>query len=180
MKNSFTIIELIFIIVIIGILAAIAIPKLASVQDDAVVAVEKSTIGEARHSVLSFHGWKILHPDKTSKSVTLIAPDGSTEYECNITFSNFSYPITVTAKEVGTSTDNNYTIGSSTSIGEYRSLAPLMLDPSTIKDWNSTRVDFVYEHLNGPASNLISNQEAYIHIGKYWQYSNKDGRFILK
>ena len=37
MKNAFTMIELIFVIVILGILAAVAIPKLAATRDDAQV-----------------------------------------------------------------------------------------------------------------------------------------------
>ena len=40
MKNAFTMIELIFVIVIIGILSAIAIPKMMATKDDAKVVKE--------------------------------------------------------------------------------------------------------------------------------------------
>ena len=46
-KNAFTMIELIFVIVILGILAAVAIPKLSATRDDAKVAAEISSVAQA-------------------------------------------------------------------------------------------------------------------------------------
>lgn len=55
MRKAFTMVELIFIIVVVGILAAVALPRLAAVRYDAKAASIKSTIATAMNSVPAYY-----------------------------------------------------------------------------------------------------------------------------
>jgi len=52
-KKAFTMIELVFVIIIIGILAVIAIPKFSATRDDAIIAKAKTTVASIRSSLSS-------------------------------------------------------------------------------------------------------------------------------
>ncbi|WP_407712682.1 type II secretion system protein [Campylobacter hominis] len=53
--KAFTMIELIFVIVILGILAAVAIPRLAATRDDAEVVAKSQTIVNGMSEIASFY-----------------------------------------------------------------------------------------------------------------------------
>jgi len=59
-RKAFTMIELVFVIAIIGILSAIAIPKFAATRDDAVISKAKATIGSIRSAIASERQKRIL------------------------------------------------------------------------------------------------------------------------
>ena len=65
MKKAFTMIELIFIIVIIGILSSIAIPKLAATRDDALVSQRMHIITSASNEIAAY----IVSQDRVENSL---------------------------------------------------------------------------------------------------------------
>lgn len=68
MKSSpaFTMIELVFVIVVIGILASIAIPRFAATRDDAEIAKAKATVGAIRTSLATERQLRTLRGDFTA------------------------------------------------------------------------------------------------------------------
>lgn len=59
-SNGFTMIELIFVIVVLGILTAIAVPKFAATRDDAEIASARATIAAVRSGIISERQQRML------------------------------------------------------------------------------------------------------------------------
>ena len=64
-KKAFSMIELVFVIVVIGILSAIAIPKLAATRDDAQVTKGLATLGSVRSAIATERQKQILRGEFT-------------------------------------------------------------------------------------------------------------------
>ncbi len=65
MKKAFTMIELVFVIVVIGILSAIAIPKFAATRDDAAVSKGRAEVAAMRSAIATERQKRILRGDFT-------------------------------------------------------------------------------------------------------------------
>lgn len=79
MSRAFTMIELIFVIVVLGILAGVAIPKLAATRDDATLAAMRANLATIMTAVQTQHGadliagnsaWKTLNFTTTKNEST--------------------------------------------------------------------------------------------------------------
>ena len=59
-KKAFTMIELVFVIVVIGILAAVAVPRLSATRDDAVITKAKVLVASVRNALAMERQKRIL------------------------------------------------------------------------------------------------------------------------
>jgi len=72
-RKAFTMVELVFVIVIIGILTAIAVPKLVATRDDAIITKAVSTVSAVRSAMATERQKRILRGDFTA----ITAVDGT-------------------------------------------------------------------------------------------------------
>ncbi len=69
-RKAFTMIELVFVIVVIGILSAIAIPKLAVTRDDAIITKGRTTVASVRSALSTERQKRILRGNFTAITAT--------------------------------------------------------------------------------------------------------------
>ena len=62
-KNAFTMIELVFVIVILGILAAVAVPRLAATRTDAQIAKGRTGIASLRSAIMTERQSRLIKGD---------------------------------------------------------------------------------------------------------------------
>lgn len=183
-RAAFTMIELIFVIVILGILAAVAIPKLAGVQDDALVSSENTGIASARSGVAAIRGRLLSRPgidvnistsfiDGTTGLVTLDGTPTSTVAADKITTARFPYSLSVAAAP----TASGGTVTPIQTIGEGTGLAMAMvLEPEGRESWKTKAVSG-NTSIAGPATGVVIDSSAQLNTSGSWRYDPSTGIF---
>ncbi len=85
-RNAFTMIELVFVIVVIGILSAIAIPKLAATRDDAIITKTRTTVASIRSAISTERQKRIL---RGNFDTIMSVDSGSANSNSSPIFDNF-------------------------------------------------------------------------------------------
>ena len=163
-KRAFTLIELIFVIVIIGVLAAVAVPKFAGLSSNAKISSEMATAATVQSALDDIHStWITSEGEFTwgnNQKVNCSDGDSSNdgEFDCDS-----GYP-----RNLGNCSGGNPF--------EY-----LLKNPDTLKaKWScSDNSDY-----RGPASNpnsgVSNNDDTKPDSNDRWDYNNSVGSFTLQ
>jgi general secretion pathway protein G len=88
MKRAFTMIELIFVIVILGILSSVAISKMAVTRDDAQIAKGRSQVAAIRNAITLFRNTQMLQGNGATWINKLDGLTGATSSDGDALFDN--------------------------------------------------------------------------------------------
>lgn len=76
-KSAFTMIELVFVIVVLGILTAVAIPRFGATRDDAIISKGRSDIASIRSGIITERQNRLIKGETTYiKGTNLDTSDG--------------------------------------------------------------------------------------------------------
>jgi len=90
-RSAFSMIELVFVIVILGILAAIAVPKFAATRTDAQITKGKSDVSSIRSAIISERQSRLIRGD--SSWINSLSASATTLFDGNGSVSLLMYGI---------------------------------------------------------------------------------------
>jgi type II secretory pathway pseudopilin PulG len=192
-------IELIFVIVIMGILAMVALPRFAGVQDDAMIANEDAGIDSIRTAVVSIRGKALTAGIRRDINITTFGNDGNEYYATIYSLGLIPSGGGINAGEQNRS-ETGYPVGISTDAltgalqttarvqGTGDGVLALALEPDGRDQWqtlagdifpSSMSVNTATTVIKGPASLGVVDDNAKIHSGMCWGYNPVPGTIQL-
>ena len=108
MRKGFTMIELIFVIVILGVLASVAIPRLAATRDDAEVAKAATNLTTAVSDITAYYTakGKFSTPNDFTKITNALTKDG----KLNVKGSTTCVEVMLPTNTTGTTAQQSSTV----------------------------------------------------------------------
>jgi len=79
-RYAFTMIELIFVIIVVGILSAVALPKLSATRDDAIISKARTTVASIRTVLTTEKQKRILRGNFDDMNKTFVGDDSSSVF----------------------------------------------------------------------------------------------------
>ena len=115
-RYAFTMMELIFVIIVVGILSAVALPKFTATRDDAIISKARTTVASVRTSLTTEKQKRILRGEFGDMNKTFIG-DNSTSVFTNI----LEYP---EKKCAGSTTKDCWEVGGTETAPTYTYVEP--------------------------------------------------------
>ena len=157
-RSAFTMIELIFVIIILGILAVTALPKFVGIQDDARIAAEQGVVGAVRGGITLAH------------SKWLMNQSTSLDWDGDNTAEQFSATGYLLNLESGLAQGND---------DGKNGFAEILNEAAD--DWAKVNVDANITDYTGPASTVgigVPDEGTNdVNTSGEWRYSNTAGTF---
>jgi len=167
-RSGFTLIELIFVIVILGILAAVALPRFANVSDDASISSEQSNAATVRTAIQAVRGQYLLNGNVAAGTVTV---DGVA-----ITVNGRGYPV-----DLETANPTAFATSDTDSVAQFGSVLSEPM-PDWVKVYQIVadlgNGDANLTFYRGPASQNVA-PPADINTSAIWRYRSDTGQFTL-
>ena len=172
-RCGFTIMELIFVTILLAILASVAMVKLSGVTDDARVALEKSGIASVKSGLLTIHSRALQTPTYRDVDIEIDLIDGTKSilsYKQGDSLASSADTISVGKYPFGLSVSNALTASFDASFSSGRALA-IVLEPHERSSWQ-TKQDGNETKIAGPASLTLSVESSAEYNQKgSWSYN---------